>query len=175
MSVSLLHLNQMLYYVLCMSYHSNTEAVLLACLSSGWATTTVRLLGPKVGNSIKFLSQGHSDVLPHRESTKVSHLSIISPVLYQLSYAAAMSFSDVSKKKKVTFYTIFFLKFLFLNFLIQKIKHPQLIISDGKALQYSICSFRFLKFRLGIVCLLTYVEMPKRKKKISGFMVLYNC
>jgi len=31
-----------------LSYHSsNTEAVLFACLSSGWATTTGRLLGPK--------------------------------------------------------------------------------------------------------------------------------
>jgi len=30
----------MLYYTLCLSYHSNTEAVLFACLSSGWTTTT---------------------------------------------------------------------------------------------------------------------------------------
>jgi len=29
-----------------------------------------RLLGPKVGNSIKCLSQGHSDALPHRESSQ---------------------------------------------------------------------------------------------------------
>jgi len=41
------------YYALCLLYHSNTETVLFAYLSSGWATTTVRLLGPKVGNSIK--------------------------------------------------------------------------------------------------------------------------
>jgi len=45
----------------------NTEAVLFACISSGWATTTGRLLGPKVGNSIKCRSHGHSDALPHRE------------------------------------------------------------------------------------------------------------
>jgi len=31
-------LNEMLYYALCLSYHSNTEAILFACLSSGWAT-----------------------------------------------------------------------------------------------------------------------------------------
>jgi len=31
----------------------NTEAVLFACLSSGWDTTTGRLLDPKVRNSIK--------------------------------------------------------------------------------------------------------------------------
>jgi len=31
------------------------------------ATTTGRLLGPKVRNNIKCLSQGHSDMLPHRE------------------------------------------------------------------------------------------------------------
>jgi len=50
----LLCLNQILYalYALCLSYHSNTEAVLFACLSSGWTTTTGRLLGTKVGNSI---------------------------------------------------------------------------------------------------------------------------
>jgi len=54
-SLLLLHLNQMLYYALCLSYHSNTEAVLFARLSSGWATTTGRLLGPKVGNSINSL------------------------------------------------------------------------------------------------------------------------
>jgi len=49
----LLRLNQMLYYALCLSYHSNTEAVLFACLSSGWAITTGTLLGLKAGNSIK--------------------------------------------------------------------------------------------------------------------------
>jgi len=43
----------MLYYALCLSYHSNAEAVLFACLSSGWATITDRLLGLKVGYSIK--------------------------------------------------------------------------------------------------------------------------
>jgi len=32
----------------CLSYHSNTEAVLFACLSSGWAITTGRLLGSKM-------------------------------------------------------------------------------------------------------------------------------
>jgi len=54
-SIVLLRLNQMLY-VLCLFYHSNTEAVLFACLSSGWATTTGRLLVLKIGNSIKCLS-----------------------------------------------------------------------------------------------------------------------
>jgi len=41
----LLRLNQILYYALCLSYHSNTKAVLFACLSSGRASTTGRLLG----------------------------------------------------------------------------------------------------------------------------------
>jgi len=45
----LLHLSWM-YYARCLSYHSNIEAALFACFSSGWATTTGRLLGPKVGN-----------------------------------------------------------------------------------------------------------------------------
>jgi len=47
--------------------HTTPTQMLFACLSSGWATSTGRLLGPKVGNSIKCLSQGHSDALPHRE------------------------------------------------------------------------------------------------------------
>jgi len=63
----------MFYYALCLPYYSNTEAALFACLSSGWATTTSRLLGPKVKNSIKCLSQGHSDALPHRELIKSAH------------------------------------------------------------------------------------------------------
>jgi len=58
----------MLRYAMCLSYHSNTEAALFACLSSSWAITTGRLFGPKVGNSIKCLSQGDSDALLHRES-----------------------------------------------------------------------------------------------------------
>jgi len=33
MEATLLRLNQMLYYALCLSYHSNTEAVLFACIS----------------------------------------------------------------------------------------------------------------------------------------------
>jgi len=48
-----LHLNQILYYALHLSYYSSTEAVLFACLSSSWATTAGRLPGPKLGNSIK--------------------------------------------------------------------------------------------------------------------------
>jgi len=44
-------LDVVLCYVL--SYHFNTEAALFTCLSSGWVTTTGRLLGPKVRNSIK--------------------------------------------------------------------------------------------------------------------------
>jgi len=47
-----------------------SQAALFACLSSGWATTTGRLLGPKVRNSIKCLFQGHSDALPHRDSNQ---------------------------------------------------------------------------------------------------------
>jgi len=40
----LLRLNEMLYYALCLSYYSNTKSVLFAGFSSGWATTTGRLL-----------------------------------------------------------------------------------------------------------------------------------
>jgi len=52
-------------YILILLYHSNTEAVLFACLSSGWTNKPCRLLGSKVGNSIKCLSQGYSDTLLH--------------------------------------------------------------------------------------------------------------
>jgi len=40
-----LRLNQMLY-ALCVSYHSNTEAALFACLSSGWVPQRVDCLAP---------------------------------------------------------------------------------------------------------------------------------
>jgi len=36
-------------YALYLFYHSNTEAVLFACHLSGWATTTGKLLGLKMG------------------------------------------------------------------------------------------------------------------------------
>jgi len=76
----------MLYYAMCLSYHSNTEAVLFGCLSSSWAITTGRLLGPKVGNSIKCLYQGHSDALPHRESNQgFATFRLLARRLYQLS------------------------------------------------------------------------------------------
>jgi len=58
--------------------------------SSGWATTVGRLLGPKMENSIKYLSKGHSDALPHREvEPKFRNLSITCPAIDQLSHAAA--------------------------------------------------------------------------------------
>jgi len=47
----------MLYYALCLSYHSNTEAAVFACLSSGWDTTTGRLLGPKVGTALSVFAK----------------------------------------------------------------------------------------------------------------------
>jgi len=83
-------LTQMLYNALCLLYHSITEAVLFACLSSGCATTTSRLLGPKVGNSIKCLSQGHSDALPHRKSNQGFYsllvcYSLLGNIYYRLS------------------------------------------------------------------------------------------
>jgi len=51
--IFLIRLNQFYTMFLCWPYHSNTEAVLFACLLSDWTTATGRLLGPKVGNSIK--------------------------------------------------------------------------------------------------------------------------
>jgi len=62
LAMSLLRLNQILF-AQCLSYHSSTEAVLLA-----WATTTGTLLGPKMVNNIKCVSQGHSDTLPRHAS-----------------------------------------------------------------------------------------------------------
>jgi len=65
--------------------------VLFACLSSGWTTTTDRLLGPKMRDSIKCLFQGHSDALSHWVEPRFRNLSITSSTLYQLSHAAATS------------------------------------------------------------------------------------
>jgi len=69
LEIYLIRLNRMLYAPY-LSYHSQHRSC-LACLSSGWANTTGRLLGPKVGNSIKGLSQRYSHALPHRESNQV--------------------------------------------------------------------------------------------------------
>jgi len=78
----LLRLYQMLF-ALCLLHLSNTEAVLFAHLSSGWATTTGRKTAwPQDGS----LSQEHSDALLHRESNRGLATS---PVLYQLTHAAA--------------------------------------------------------------------------------------
>jgi len=41
--------------MLCVCQTTPKTAVMFACLSSGWATTTGRLLGPKVGNIINSL------------------------------------------------------------------------------------------------------------------------
>jgi len=78
--------------ILSFKIHSNsTEAVLIACLSSGWATTTGRLLGSKMRNSIKCLSQRQS----HRRATasgvksRFRNLLITSSALHQLDHAAA--------------------------------------------------------------------------------------
>jgi len=59
---------QFVNYSQCLSYYSNTEAVQFASLLSSWTTTTGRLLGlkTKMRNTIKCLSQGHNDALPHR-------------------------------------------------------------------------------------------------------------
>jgi len=63
--------------MLCFCHATPTQkAALFACLTSGWATTTGRLLGPKVGNSIKCLSQ-------------VATFWLLARRLYQLSHAAA--------------------------------------------------------------------------------------
>jgi len=57
--------------ILCVCHTTPSQKMFcFAYFSSDWATTTGRLLGPEVGNSIKCLSQRHSDALPHRESTR---------------------------------------------------------------------------------------------------------
>jgi len=73
-------------YALRLPYLSNTEVVLFVRLS----TATDKLLGPKIVNSIKYVSQGHSDALPHRASNQdLATISITSLALYQMSHAAA--------------------------------------------------------------------------------------
>jgi len=50
------------------------------------ATTTGRLLGPKVRNSIKCLSQGHRDALSHRKSSEgFATFRLLGRRLYQLT------------------------------------------------------------------------------------------
>jgi len=73
-----------LYSALCLSYHSNKEAVLFACLLSGWAATTGRLLSLKVRNSSKCLSKDTANALPHRKSNQSITTLRYSPALYQL-------------------------------------------------------------------------------------------
>jgi len=58
--------------MLCVCHTTPTQKLLClhVFLSSGWAITTGRLLGPKMGNSIKCLFQEHSDAILHRESNQ---------------------------------------------------------------------------------------------------------
>jgi len=50
-----------------------------------------RLFGPKVGNSIKCLTQGHSEELPHRESKQgFATFRLLARRLYQLNHSAAL-------------------------------------------------------------------------------------
>jgi len=84
----LLRLNQMLYYALCLSYHSNTSCfVCMSFVRLGHHNgSSSRLLGSKVGNSINCLSQGHSDALLHRESNQgFATFRLLARCLYQLS------------------------------------------------------------------------------------------
>jgi len=56
-----------------------------------------RLLGPKVGNSIKCLSQGQSDALLHRESNQgFATFRLLAWRLYHLSYPAARCLTNQS-------------------------------------------------------------------------------
>jgi len=84
----LFRLNQMLYYSLCLSYHSYTEAVLFACFSSSWATTTGRLLGPKVETSLSVFPKDTATRYRNGNQTRFRNLSITSRALYQVSHAA---------------------------------------------------------------------------------------
>jgi len=89
----LLRLNQMLPHVLCLSYHFNTEALLFACLSSGWVTTAGRMLGPKVGNSIKCIS-------PRTQQRATA--SRVEPRLRKLSITCLASLpTDIRRRQKV--------------------------------------------------------------------------
>jgi len=56
--------------MLCVCHTTTTHKLFCLNFSSGWATTMGRLLGLKVGNSIKCLSQGQSDALLHQESNQ---------------------------------------------------------------------------------------------------------
>jgi len=62
------HFTSLLWSSVIQFQHRNCSV----CMSfeTGWATTMRRLLGPKIGNSIKCLSQTHSNALLYRESNQ---------------------------------------------------------------------------------------------------------
>jgi len=97
-------------YALCLHY-SNKEAVLFACLSSGWATAIDRLLGPKMGNSIKCLAQGHSDNLSHRESNQRLLAHLLSNLWkYNRNEVQSVKHLSYSNINSVIRRTIYFMK-----------------------------------------------------------------
>jgi len=91
----------MLHYALYLSYHSNTELFCLHVFRQAGPTTTGRLLGPKVGNSIKCLSQDTETRYRIGSRQGFTTFRLLARRLYQLSYAAAffyiLSLSPVQK------------------------------------------------------------------------------
>jgi len=90
-----------------LSYHFNTEAALFACLSLGWATTTGRLLGPKVRNSIKCLSQGQRRATASKVEPKFRNLSILQRMLVIASTIQQRRSSFINAKTVTLPYLIY--------------------------------------------------------------------
>jgi len=81
-SSSLFEPNVVLYSLSVIPLQHRSCSVCMSFVS--WATTMGRLLGSKVGNSIKCLSQGHSNALQ-----SFATFRLLAWHLYQLSHAAA--------------------------------------------------------------------------------------
>jgi len=62
----------MLYYALCLLYHSNTEAALFVCLSSSWVTTNVDCLAPKRETALRVYPKDTATRYRIGSRTKVS-------------------------------------------------------------------------------------------------------
>jgi len=111
-SSSSFELDVVLCSVLCyaLSYHSTQKLLWLHVFcQAGLPQRVGRLLGPKVGNSIKCLSQGHSDTLPHWKSNQsFATFWLLARRLYQLSHVTKCTneLADCRSHKKIKTTTI---------------------------------------------------------------------
>jgi len=128
-TIMLLLLNQMLQHALCLSYYSNTEAVLFACLSSGWAIMmSIDCLAPRWKHYIKRLSQGKNVALCHI-GNRTEVITAFQLALYLLIYTA--TFTDLHQCRGATLGQLL----------------PNLFWAPFKNRLYSICQNELLRIK----------------------------